>query len=65
MIEGYLTTKQVAEKLGVSDGRVRQLVAEKRLTALKVGQTNLIKESDLVSVQERKQTGRPKKATPK
>ncbi len=61
MIEGYLTTREVAEKLGVTVGRVRQLVADKRLTALKVGQTNLIKETDLASVQERKRTGRPKK----
>lgn len=61
MIEGYLTTKEVAEKLGVTVGRIRQLVAENRLNALKVGQTNLIKEIDLANVQERKRTGRPKK----
>lgn len=61
MIEGYLTTKQVAEKLGVSEGRVRQLVAEKRLPSTKVGHTNLVRESDLELVRERKQTGRPPK----
>jgi len=62
MIEGYLTTKQVAEKLGVSEGRVRQLVAEKRLPSTKVGHTNLVLESDLELVRERKQTGRPPKS---
>lgn len=63
MINGkYLTTKEVAVKLGVTVGRVQQLVAQKRLPVLKVGNINLVKESDLVKVQERKITGRPKKA---
>jgi excisionase family DNA binding protein len=59
-IEGYLTTKEVAEKLGVSVGRVQQLIADKRLPATKIGQTNLVKESDLNLVEHRK-NGRPKK----
>lgn len=61
MIEGLITTKEAAEKLNVSEGRIRQLVAEGRLPATKVGQTNLIKESDLELVKDRKRTGRPKK----
>lgn len=61
MIEGYLTTREVAEKLGVSEGRVRQLIAEKRLPTTKIGNSNLIKESDLELVRERKRTGRPTK----
>lgn len=60
MLEGYLTTKEAAEKLGISEGRIRQFVADGRLPAVKVGQTNLVKESDLSLVAERK-TGRPKK----
>ncbi len=60
-LEGFLTTKEVAEKLGVSVGRVQQFIAEGRLPATKVGQTNLVKESDLKLVQDRK-TGRPPKA---
>jgi excisionase family DNA binding protein len=60
MLEGYLTTKEVAEKLGVSVGRVKQFVAEKRLPVIKVGHTNLIKEEDLRLVEDR-QTGRPPK----
>ncbi|MGI8468838.1 MAG: excisionase family DNA-binding protein [Pyrinomonadaceae bacterium] len=63
MIKGYLTTQEAAEKLGVSGGRIRQLVAEKRLNAVKVGQTNLIKESALKLAQDRKRAGRPRKET--
>jgi len=57
----YLTAKQVAEKLGVSAGRIRQLVAEKRLPATKFGNSLMILESDLELVRERKKTGRPPK----
>ena len=60
-LKGFLTTKEVAEKLGVSVGRVQQFIAEGRLPATKIGQTNLVKESDLKLVQDRK-TGRPSKA---
>ncbi len=60
-LEGFLTTKQVAGKLGVSVGRVQQFIAEGRLPATKIGQTNLVKESDLKLVQNRK-TGRPPKS---
>ncbi len=60
----YLTTKQVAEKLGVSVGRVQQLVAEKRLPAVKMGRDNFIKECDLELVKDRK-NGRPKGYSPK
>ena len=60
MLEGYLTTKEAAEKLGVSVGRVKQLIAQKRLPATKVGNTNLVKEEDLMLVEDR-QNGRPPK----
>jgi excisionase family DNA binding protein len=61
MIEGYLTTREAAEKLNVSEGRVRQLIAEKRLPTTKIGNSNVIKESDLELVRDRKRTGRPPK----
>jgi excisionase family DNA binding protein len=64
MLEGYLTTKEAAEKLSVSEGRIRQFVAEGRLPAIKVGQTNLVKESDLSLIADRK-TGRPPKENDK
>ena len=60
-LEGFLTTKEVAEKLAVSVGRIQQLIAEGRLPATKVGHTNLVKESDLKLIQDRK-TGRPSKS---
>lgn len=56
----YLTTKETAKKLGVSVGRIQQLVAEKRLPSVKIGRDRLILESDLGLVAERK-TGRPPK----
>jgi len=58
----YLTTKQVAEKLEVSVGRIQQLVAEGRLPSVKVGRDRFILEKDLEIVRERKRTGRPPKA---
>lgn len=61
MLKGYLTTKEAAGRLGVSVGRVQQLIAAQRLSAIKVGQTNLVKESDLQLVRDR-QNGRPPKA---
>lgn len=60
MIQDYLTTKEVAEKLGVTVGRIQQLVAEKRLNAVKFGRDNFILEKDLESF-ERLSVGRPKK----
>jgi excisionase family DNA binding protein len=64
MIEGFLTTKQVAEKLGVSVGRVRQMVADGQIPATKIGRDNFIKETDLELVKDRK-VGRPKGYSPK
>lgn len=57
-IPGYLTTGEVAKELGVSVGRVQQLIAQKRLPAIKVGHTNLVKKEDLGLVRNRK-NGRP------
>ena len=57
---GYLTTREAAEMLRVTVGRVQQLVAEGRLPSVKVGRDRFILESDLALVSERK-TGRPPK----
>jgi excisionase family DNA binding protein len=38
----YLTTRQVAEKLAVSVGRIQQLVAEGRLPSVKIGRDRFI-----------------------
>lgn len=58
--EKLLTTKEVAEKLGVTRWRVNKMIQSKRLKAEKFGQIFLVKESDLKEVLVRK-TGRPPK----
>jgi excisionase family DNA binding protein len=56
-----LTTKEAAEKLGVSVLRVQQLIWSNRLPAEKMGRDYFIKEEDLKLVEDRK-PGRPPKA---
>ncbi len=56
----YLTTKETAEKLGVSTGRIRQMVLAGQLHAEKFGRDLMISEDDIKAVSNRK-TGRPKK----
>ena len=58
-MEGYITTTEAAERLGVSSARVRQLVAGGTLPAKKFGPVNVIKESDLELVRDRPGVGRP------
>jgi excisionase family DNA binding protein len=55
-----LTTKEVAERLGVTVPRVHTLIKEDRLPAEKMGRDYFIKEEDLKLVENRK-TGRPPK----
>ena len=55
-----LTTKEVAEKLGVSVLRVQQLIWNGRLPAEKLGRDYVIKEDDIKLVADRK-PGRPRK----
>lgn len=57
----YLTTKETAEKLGISTGRVRQMVLAGQLQAEKFGRDLMINEAGLENVSDRK-AGRPKKA---
>ena len=57
----YLTTKQTAEKLGVTVGRVRQMVIAGQLSAERFGRDLMINETAIKAVSNRK-TGRPKKA---
>ncbi len=56
-----LTTRQAAERLGVTDSRIRHLVLEGRLPAEKFGRDLVIREHDLRLVEDRK-PGRPSKA---
>jgi excisionase family DNA binding protein len=60
-MDKLLTTKEAAEKLGVSAGRVRQMIVDGQLPAVKMGRDNFITEADLKLVADRK-PGRPPKA---
>jgi excisionase family DNA binding protein len=57
-----LTTKEVAERLGVSVRRVHALIQDERLPAQKFGRDYMIQEKDLELVKDRK-PGRPRKAS--
>jgi excisionase family DNA binding protein len=56
----FLTTKEVAEKLGVKVRMVQLLIQSGRLPATKFGRDYMIRERDLKLVENRK-VGRPKK----
>ena len=55
------STKEAAERLGVSQARIRQYIQEDRLASKKVGRDHLIESVVLEEFAEygRKQTGRP------
>jgi excisionase family DNA binding protein len=55
-----LTTRQAAEKLGISIRRVNALIQSGQLRAEKFGPINMIDEDDLKLVEDRK-PGRPPK----
>ena len=55
-----LTTKDAAERLGVTVKRVQAMIRAQRLPAEKAGRDYLIKEKDLQLVADRK-PGRPRK----
>jgi excisionase family DNA binding protein len=59
-IEGYLTTSEVAERLGVSISRVKNLIKLDRLHPIKLGKVNLFK-LDEVEKFTRLDVGRPPK----
>lgn len=55
-----LSVKESASILGVNHQRVQALISQGRLPAQKIGNSYVIKESDLALVADRK-VGRPKK----
>src|ERR1700730_15643091 len=57
-MQGFLTTLEAAEKLGVTPGRVRQMIVDGQLPATKFGRDNFIRETDLRLVEGRR-VGRP------
>jgi excisionase family DNA binding protein len=65
-MKGYLTTTQTAEKLNVSQARVRQMIIEGIIKAEKVGRDNFISESEVKRIAAIKRSaGRPKKESAK
>ena len=46
LLKGYLTVEQVAKQLGLSECRVRELIREKQIRAVKIGQWR-VKPEDL------------------
>lgn len=46
LLKGYLTVRQVAKELGLTEYRIRQLIREKQIRATKIGQW-LVKPGDL------------------
>ena len=38
LLKGYLTVRQVAKQLGLTEYRIRQLIREKQIRATKIGQ---------------------------
>lgn len=61
MDNDFLTTSEVAEKLGVTRWRINALIRDGRLEAKRFGGIWLVREKDLAAVMVRK-NGRPKKA---
>ena len=60
-MNGWLTTQQAADKLGVTQGRIRQLILSGDLPSEKVGRDRMIREEDLKLIEKRPGRGRPKK----
>jgi excisionase family DNA binding protein len=57
-----LTTKQAAERAGVSERRIRQLIKDGTIDAVKVGRDHLIDPDSLSKVTFYGTPGRPRKA---
>lgn len=60
-MDEYITTTEVASRLGITSARVRQLVLSGDLPAQKFGPVNMVKVGDLELIRNRRSVGRPKK----
>ena len=56
-----LTTKETAQLLGLSDGRVRRMILDGIIKAEKFGRSHMVKKSDAEKVKVYGKVGRPKK----
>lgn len=59
-MRGLISSKEAAEKLGISIRRVQALITDGRLPARKIGNSYVVNEKDLELVRERT-PGRPSK----
>ena len=64
MNDERVTTKEAAERLGISVGRIRQLVIAGSLPAEKFGRDLMIEAKALASITVHGKAGRPPKAKP-
>ncbi|HMS39893.1 MAG TPA: helix-turn-helix domain-containing protein [Pyrinomonadaceae bacterium] len=63
MMNGYLTTKQAAERLNVVPSRVRRMILDGIIKAEKIGRDNFISESEVERMEKiERKPGRPLKA---
>lgn len=62
MLNGMLTVNEVADRLGVTSSRVRQLIMTGELPAQKLGVLNVIAAKDLARYQQLKHRKFPKRA---
>jgi excisionase family DNA binding protein len=60
MAKALYTTSEAASELGVTAGRIRQMIIDGELTAEKLGRDLLIAAADIKKAKERKTTPGPK-----
>jgi excisionase family DNA binding protein len=49
-MNGEITSKEAAQLLGVTEGRIRQIILENRVRSRKIGNTRLIKRFDILKI---------------
>ena len=57
-----ITSKEAAELLQVSESRIRQFILENRIRSRKIGNTRLIKRTDIMKMLDQRQTKKDKAA---
>jgi excisionase family DNA binding protein len=66
-LEGYMTTAEAAAYLGVTNSRIRQLILDGFLPAIKLGDERrgmwLIRREDVEKLKKRPGPGRPRKGS--
>ena len=66
MIQGFMTTKQAAERLNVVPSRIRRMILDGVIKAEKIGRDNFIAESEVERLEKLdRKPGRPAKQSKK